>query len=112
MSANNVPESEYSNWDDLREEIAEQVAPALLDAARDEMHTWIRAYKLAEARKRRNMTQAQIASAMRITQGRVSQIEHGEILEGEVETLARYAAALGGTLRLFVDFGDDLMQIA
>ncbi len=48
---------------------------------------------------------------MGLTQGRVSQIEHGHLGDAEVETLARYAAALGGRLRLLVDFGDELIQI-
>jgi predicted XRE-type DNA-binding protein len=112
LSANPPPESDYTDWVDLREEIVEQVDPATIDAARHELHAWLRSYKLAEARRRRNMTQAQVAKAMSVTQGRVSQIERGEIHEAEVETLARYVSALGGTLRIVVDFGDDLMQIA
>ena len=112
MAASTNPESEYTDWTDLSAEIADQVDPAVMRAAERDLHTWLRAYRLAEARKRRNLTQVQVAKAMGITQGRISQIEHGEIREAEVETLARYAAALGGTLRLVVDFGDDLMQIA
>jgi predicted XRE-type DNA-binding protein len=112
MSAGLTPDPEYSDWADLSSELAEQVDPAILTAAEDDLRTWLRAYRLAEARKRRNLTQAQVAKAMGITQGRISQIERGEVREAEVETLTRYAAALGGTLRLVVDFGDDLMQIA
>jgi DNA-binding XRE family transcriptional regulator len=104
-------EIEYIDWDDLRAEIAEQVGPERLKAARQELHAWERAYHLAEARRRRHLTQSQVAKAMGLTQGRVSQIEHGQLGDSEVETLARYAAALGGKLRLFVDFGDDLIQI-
>lgn len=99
---------EYSDWDDLRKEIAEEVGAERIDAAKAEL----RAYNLAEARRRRHLTQAQVAEAMGLTQGRVSQIERGNIGESEVETLARYAKALGGRLRLVVDFGDDLIQIA
>lgn len=103
---------EFSDWEELRNEIAEEVGPERIAAAHAELRTWLRAYHLAEARKSRHLTQAQVAAAMGITQGRISQIERGQVGEAEVETLARYAAAIGGRLRLLVDFGDDLIQIA
>jgi hypothetical protein len=49
---------------------------------------------------------------MGVTQGRVSQIEHGDVGVAEVDTLARYIEALGGRMRIVADFGDDLVQIA
>lgn len=112
MSTDPTHDTEYTDWADLSAEIVDQVDPHLIQAAQHELHTWLRAHNLAEARKRRNLTQAQVAQAMGITQGRISQIEHGEINDAEVETLTRYATALGGKLRLLVDFGDDLIQIA
>jgi DNA-binding XRE family transcriptional regulator len=105
-------EAEYTSWDDVRDEIAKAVGPERIDAARSELQTWLRAYALTEARKRRHMTQQQVAAAMGLTQGRVSQIENGQLAESEVETLSRYAAALGGRLRLVFDFGDELIQIS
>lgn len=107
-----MSEVEYTDWSDLREEIADQVGADRVEAARQDLRSWLRAYNLAETRKRRHLTQAQVAEAMGLTQGRVSQIEHGELGDAEVETLARYAAALGGKLRLLVDFGDEMVQIA
>lgn len=114
MTVDSTPadEEEYSDWDDLRAEIVEQVGSECIEAARRDLDAWIRAYNLAEARRHRNMTQAQVAQAMGLTQGRISQIEHGQMGDSEVETLVRYAEALGGKLRLVVDFGDDLIQIA
>jgi|SRR5215475_11326507 len=112
MSAESTDKTEYADWDDLRAEITEGVGADRVEAARQDLHAWLRAYNLAEARRRRHLTQAEVAKAMGLTQGRVSQIEHGSLGDAEVETLVRYAAALGGRLRLLVDFGDELIQIA
>lgn len=105
-------ETEFSDWRELRAEIAEHVTSEELEEARRELRAWERAYRLAEARKRRHLTQVEVAQAMGLTQGRVSQIEHGELGDAEVDTLARYASAIGGKLRLVFDFGDEMIQIA
>lgn len=76
------------------------------------MLTEVRSARLAEARKQRRMTQAEVAVAMGVTQTRVSQIEHGRIERSEVDTLASYAAALGGELSLIIDFGDEQLRLA
>lgn len=103
---------EFASWDEVRAELAGFGTPDQLERAKLELQAYLHAYKLAEARKSRHLSQAEVASAMGVTQGRVSQIEHGELGDAEVDTLRRYAAALGGQLRLLVDFGDDLVQIA
>jgi hypothetical protein len=41
---------------------------------------------------------------------RVSQIENGDFSTQDV--LARYIAALGGTLKLIADFGDEQLKVA
>jgi DNA-binding XRE family transcriptional regulator len=61
-------------------------------------------HRLAEERKRHGLTQAQLATAMGITPGRVSQIERGEVVT--IDAIARYIDALGGRLSLVVSFGD------
>lgn len=53
-------------------------------------------YRLAEERKRRGLTQAQLAGIMRLTPGRVSQIERGEV--STPDAIVRYVEALGGRL--------------
>jgi transcriptional regulator with XRE-family HTH domain len=70
---------------------------AMLDQARG--------WRLAELRKRRGLTQAEVAARMDVSTARVSQIENGDVSTQDV--LQRYVAALGGTLKLIVDFGDD-----
>jgi transcriptional regulator with XRE-family HTH domain len=69
-----------------------------------------RGWRLAELRKRREMTQEQVATRMGISVARVSQIENGDVSTQEV--LGRYIAALGGTLKLIADFGDEQLKVA
>jgi hypothetical protein len=57
----------------------------------------------------RGLTQRDVAAAMGLTAGRVSQIERGEVTS--VEVLGRYAGALGGRLRVVIEFGDELIAV-
>ena len=83
------------------EEAFDTAMGAMLDEARG--------WRLAELRKRREMTQEQVASRMGVSVARVSQIEAGDVSTQEV--LARYIAALGGTLKLIADFGDEQLKV-
>lgn len=67
-------------------------------------------YRLAEKRKRRGLTQAQLAELIGITPGRVSQIERGEV--ATIDAIARYIEALGGRLDLVASFGDHTLTVA
>lgn len=51
---------------------------------------------LQDARKRKNLTQSQLAERMGTTQSVVSRVERGSNIS--METLARYAAACGARL--------------
>ena len=64
---------------------------------------------LAEIRRRRGMTQAQVAARMGVGKSRVSQIEKGRVSTRDV--LDRYVEALGGRLSLMADFGDELLRV-
>ncbi|MYV60123.1 XRE family transcriptional regulator [Streptomyces parvus] len=101
-----------ADWDDLKGEFdftaeeaerVEQRTAALLSE--------VRAYRLAEVRKRQQMTQTAVAKVLGVTQGRISAIEKGAINRSEVETLAAYVAALGGQLKLVADFGDETLVL-
>src|SRR5215469_16989881 len=65
--------------------------------------------RLAEERKHHGLTQAQLAQAMGVTPGRVSQIERGEL--ATIDGVARYVQALGGKLDLIASFGDHSLTI-
>ena len=47
-----------------------------------------------------------------VSQNRVSRIEHGDIERAQVDTLRKYVEALGGTLHVEVEYGDERIQIA
>lgn len=60
-------------------------------------------------RKRRGLTQRQVAQRMDITVGWVSQIENGEL--AGIDVLDRYVAALGGLLEIVANFGDEQFKV-
>lgn len=72
---------------------------------REEAQGW----RLAEMRKRRRLTQKQVAERMGVSVARVSQIEQGDVSTREV--LDRYVGALGGVLKLVADFGDEQLKV-
>lgn len=67
------------------------------------------AVALADLRERRGFTQADIARALQVTQGNVSQVEHKEDLY--LSTLVRYVQALGGRLELNAVFPDGVVHL-
>lgn len=80
------------------------------DAAVAAMPDDARGWRLAEISKRRGMTQEQVAARMGVSVARVSQIESGDVSTQDV--LSRFVAALGGTLKLVADFGDEQLKLA
>jgi DNA-binding XRE family transcriptional regulator len=72
----------------------------------------VRAYKLRELREMVALTQNDLAETLSISQKRVSEIERGQVDFTKVDTLRRYADAIGGTLRVEVQVGDETYLIA
>jgi DNA-binding transcriptional regulator YiaG len=64
----------------------------------------IREATLREVRQAVKRTQVEVAAAMGTSQDRVSKLEHGD--DALVSTLRRHIRALGGELRLMVEFPD------
>lgn len=83
-----------------------------VDAHKKRMLDEVRAYRLRELREASNLTQVELAVRLEVSQNRVSRIEHGDIERAQVDTLRRYVEALGGTLRVEVEYGDERIQIA
>jgi DNA-binding XRE family transcriptional regulator len=105
--------SEPRRWRDsghLERAVETAGGPAGFDAAVEQMLDQARGWRLAELRQRRTLTQAQVADRMGVSTARVSQIESGGVSTQDV--LQRYVEALGGTLKLIVDFGDEQLKIA
>jgi len=105
--------SEPRRWRDsghLERAVESAGGQEAFDAAVGQMLDQMRGWRLADLRKRRGLTQAQVAERMDVSIARVSQIENGDVSTHDV--LQRYIAALGGTLKLIVDFGDEQLKIA
>jgi len=107
------PMSSVSRWRDsghLERAMATAGGREAFDAAVAGMLDDARGWRLAEMRKRRGMTQEQVALRMGVSVARISQIERGDVSTQDV--LNRYVSALGGTLKLIADFGDEQLKIA
>ena len=105
--------SEPRRWRDsghLERAVETAGGPEAFDASVQAMLDQARGWRLAELRKRRGLTQAEVATRMDVSTARVSQIENGDVSTQDV--LQCYVAALGGTLKLIVDFGDEQIKIA
>jgi len=79
--------ADLTDWEDLREVIEH------------------RGKLLAQLRRGRGATQEAVAEQMGVTQARVSAIEGNSLDATKVATLQKYVAALGGKLRIVVEFG-------
>lgn len=98
-------------WSDVEHDLFPAGDEDEVSELEDEMRAQVRAYKLAEIRRARHLTQQQVAAALGVSKARVSQIEHGQADRAAVQGLASYVAALGGRLELVANFGDDRLII-
>jgi transcriptional regulator with XRE-family HTH domain len=99
----------------IREDLEKKHGP--LDSERvnrlvEKLEAEIRAYRLKEVRKELNITQVELAQLLHVSQNRISRIEHGDIEKSQVDTIRKYVEAVGGTLRLEVEIGDQKFQLA
>jgi predicted XRE-type DNA-binding protein len=97
------------NWREVR--AAANLNEDQVAAHRQRLDEEVRAYRLAEVRRRQDLTQEQVASAMGVRQPRVSQLESGDLSHVEIATLRSYVTALGGRLRVVAEFGDDQLLL-
>ncbi|MEV3935531.1 helix-turn-helix transcriptional regulator [Glycomyces sp. NPDC049804] len=101
----------YVNRNDIRDEMIARAGGEERVEGVKRLRAEAQGFRLAEARRARSLTQAEIAERVGVTKGRVSLIERGDI-SGQ-EDLARYAEALGGHLKQAIFFEDgDVLQIA
>ena len=105
--------SSVSRWRDsgnLERAVETAGGQEAFDTAVASMLDDARGWRLAELRKRRGMTQEEVAVRMGVSVARVSQIESGDAATQDV--LSRFVVALGGTLKLVADFGDEQLKLA
>ena len=98
-----------TRWSEIRGQHIERIGAGEFEAGKEQMLAEARGWRLAEIRRHRGLTQAQVAAAMGVGKSRVSQIEQGKVATREV--LDRYVQALGGRLSLVADFGDELLRV-
>ena len=103
-------------WEDVKAE-AHQLHPELADpalraSARAELEAHIVGYHLRDLRKSLGRTQAEVASALGVSQSRISQIENGDIDAMELETVRAYATALGGVIDVRISVGSRSVKVA
>lgn len=70
-----------------------------------------RVVELARERKRRRITQAQVAQSMGVGQSRVSEIENGDLSSARLDTMRRYAKSLGAKLVISFKWPDKTVEI-
>lgn len=67
---------------------------------------------LRRLRHSKNLTQAELADMLYVTQERVSAMERGGVGRAQIGTLRRYVEALGGRLRIEVDLDGERIDIS
>jgi DNA-binding XRE family transcriptional regulator len=68
-------------------------------------------HRLADVRRHRGLTQTEVAARLNISQTAVSKIERGDLGRSELSTIARYVAALGGTVEVTAVVGEDRYRL-
>lgn len=96
-------------WSQVRERHVAAAGEQAVAAQAGRMLARVRAHSLADVRRRKGITQRQVAEAMGVSVGRVSQIEHGDL--SGLDVLDRYVQALGGELGLVATFGDEQLKV-
>lgn len=96
-------------WADVRAKHVAAAGPEEVAEHAERMLARVRAHNLADVRRRKGLTQRQVADAMGVSTGRVSQIEHGDL--SGLDVLDRYIQALGGQLGLVATFGDEQLKV-
>jgi DNA-binding XRE family transcriptional regulator len=73
-------------------------------AARNKVEAYVLGFRLGQLREQARVTQSELARRMGVSQPRISQLEQGDPNQLTVDTVRRYVEALGGQLKIVVDF--------
>ncbi|WP_223839518.1 XRE family transcriptional regulator [Saccharopolyspora pogona] len=91
-------------WDEVRERLG--ITPQRQECGRRITEAYGTGYRLAEVRKKAQVTQVELARRMGIGQPRVSAIERCDIETLTLVTVRSYVEALGGSLQIVASLGD------
>ena len=100
-----TPNGGGRSWEQVRGELGLDSAEVARHRARFEAGAG--AHRLAEIRKHRRVTQQDLAEALGVSQSRVSQIERQSVDDTVLSTLAAYVEALGASILVIADFGEE-----
>jgi DNA-binding XRE family transcriptional regulator len=93
-------------WEDVKRA---KLSPEKLKEIDARVERKVAALRLAEVRKARGLTQAQLAKRLRVSQGHLSQTEGRE--EVMLSTVRRYVEAMGGKLKVEAVFDDKTIPV-
>jgi DNA-binding XRE family transcriptional regulator len=93
------------SWEQVRSELGLSTSEPARHRSRPGASAQAR--RLAEIRKHRHSTQQELAEKLGVSQTRVSQIERQGIDDTVLSTLAAYVEALGASILVVADFGEE-----
>ncbi|MDA2811012.1 helix-turn-helix domain-containing protein [Nocardiopsis sp. RSe5-2] len=93
----------HPSWDSPEREAARE-------EGRERLRAELRGHQLAELRRQSELTQAEVAARMGVSQARVSQIESGQITS--MDSVRDYVGALGGSLDVVATVGGWSVKVA
>lgn len=99
------------NWSQVRAEAAPLLDSQQVKNARKQLDEKVRAFRLAEVRRRQGENQVDVAKRMKVSQSRLSRIERGDLSHTELGTLKSYVEALGGRFEVSAKFGDESIRL-
>ncbi|WP_026924099.1 helix-turn-helix domain-containing protein [Glycomyces arizonensis] len=107
--------AKYSTWEEVKAQIravdprSDAEREAGREAARARHEAYVRGYQLSEMRKAAQLTQAELAERLGVTQARVSKIESGDV--SGIDIVRGYVNALGGEVVLTATLGDKTWKV-
>lgn len=110
MATSSRPVKRSRSWSDIRAERPPRETAVAEHTER--MLAETRAYRLREIREEQGLTQIELAARMHVTQPSVSELERGQLDRAGLSTIKAYVEALGGTVEVVADFGDQRVVIA
>lgn len=96
-----------TNWKDARRRVVKPEDEPHIQRTREMMRAELR---LADLRKHRHASQADVAARLEVSQSNISQLERGG--DAKLSTLESYVAALGGKLEVRAVFDDEVVPIS
>jgi DNA-binding XRE family transcriptional regulator len=104
--------TEWKNWHDERQRLGRNVTDEQYARSRSKIEAEVTGYLLGQLRKEVGLTQVQLGEIMGVSQARVSEIERGDLMHTELDTVRSYVEALGGRMRVVADLNDRTVDIS